>query len=284
MRVMLGDCRLFVDVEGLGLVPHGRTMLQRPVMITLHGGPGFDHSSFKPSFGELSDVAQLVYYDHRGQGRSDRRSAQEWNLQQWADDIVALCDVLGIDDPIVYGVSFGGMVALQYAISHPHHPSKVILDSTTAINDISIMLPVFERLGGTEIAQVAQDFWAGPTPELMSRYLNECMPLYNRRARPDAHDAQARTLETANWDLFKHWTDGEEQHYDLTSRLADIARPVLVLAGEDDPVCPVAGSQRIASGIASDLVTFERFDDCGHGTWRDQPVATFDAIRRFIAS
>ncbi len=284
MRVALGDgCRLFVDVEGLGLVPDHNTMRERPVMLTLHGGPGFDHSSFKPAFGELNDVAQVVYYDHRGQGRSDRRGASEWNLAQWADDIVALCDVLGIIDPVVYGVSFGGMVALQYAVRHPQHPSKVILDSTTAVNDIEIMLPVFERLGGAEIANLAHDFWNGPTPELMARYLNECMPLYNRMQRPDAKAAQARTLETANWELFDHWSNGEETKYDLTGELHRIERPVLVLAGEDDPVCPMVGSERIVDGIPNDLCTFQRFDDCGHGVWRDQPTAGFAAIRQFIA-
>ena len=284
MRVAIGDCRLFVDVEGLGLVPDGDTMRARPVMLTLHGGPGFDHSSFKPAFGELSDLAQIVYYDHRGQGRSDRRSASEWNLAQWADDIVALCDVLGIENPIVYGVSFGGMVALQYAIRHPQHPAKVILDSTTAVNDIEIMIPVFERLGGAAVAQLARSFWSGPTPALMGRYLNECMPLYNRRARLDAHDAQKRTLETANWELFNHWSNGEETNYDLTGQLHKIAKPVLVLAGEDDPVCPVVGSELIANGIPEGLCTFERFDDCGHGVWRDQPHGGFEAIRRFISA
>ncbi len=282
MRVALGDCRLFVDIEGLGLVPDGDTMRERPVMITLHGGPGFDHSSFKPAFGELSDVAQIVYYDHRGQGRSDRRSAAEWNLARWADDIVALCEVLGIVEPIVYGVSFGGMVALQYAIRHPRHPSKVILDSTTAINDLEIMVPVFERLGGPEVGELARNFWSGPTPELMGRYLSECMPLYNRRSRPDSKAAQRRTMETANWELFEHWSKGDETSYDLTGELHKIERPVLLLAGEDDPVCPVAGAQRIAAGIAEGLCTFERFNDCGHGVWRDQPELGFAAIRRFV--
>ena len=68
MRVSVGDCRLFIDVEGLGLVPEGPTMRARPTMLVLHGGPGFDHSSFKPDFGALADVAQLVYVDHRRPG------------------------------------------------------------------------------------------------------------------------------------------------------------------------------------------------------------------------
>jgi len=107
MRVSIGDCRLFVDVDGVGLVPDGRTMRQRPTLIALHGGPGLDHTSFKPEFGTLSDVAQIVYVDHRGQGRSDRSTPDRWNFAQWADDVVSLCDALGIEDPIVYGVSFG---------------------------------------------------------------------------------------------------------------------------------------------------------------------------------
>ncbi|MBL8335086.1 MAG: alpha/beta hydrolase, partial [Rubrivivax sp.] len=65
--------RLFVDIDGSGLVPDGERMRERPTLILLHGGPGFDHSSFKPLFGRLTDVAQVVYVDHRGHGRSDRR-------------------------------------------------------------------------------------------------------------------------------------------------------------------------------------------------------------------
>ena len=114
MRVSIGDCRLFVDIEGLGLVPDGPSMRERPVMLTLHGGPGFDHSAFKPAFGELSDVAQLVYYDHRGQGRSDRRTADEWNMCQWADDIVTLCYVLARERIISWpaAIIVGGLVPL----------------------------------------------------------------------------------------------------------------------------------------------------------------------------
>ena len=94
MRISIGDCRLFVDVEGLGLVPDGKTMRAKPTLILLHGGPGFDHSGFKPQWSQFADLAQVVYYDHRGQGRSDRSDPSTWHLQQWAADLVALCDAL----------------------------------------------------------------------------------------------------------------------------------------------------------------------------------------------
>ncbi|MGZ4678150.1 MAG: alpha/beta fold hydrolase [Acidimicrobiia bacterium] len=280
MRVSIGDCRLYVDVEGPGLVPAGPTMRSRPTLILLHGGPGFDHSSFKPHWSHLADVAQVVYYDHRGQGRSDRSPPATWNLAQWAADLVALCDALEIESPIVYGVSFGGIVALQYLLDHPEHPAKVILDSTTTRSNAALMLPVFERLGGEEARAIAERFWSDPTPESLADYFRVCMPRYGRTTPPDADDRMRRQLEVANFELFDTWSRGEQRTFDLTPRLGEARRPVLLLAGEDDPVCPVAGAELIAAGLPD--CRFERFADCGHGVWRDQPEAAFRHIRDFI--
>ena len=280
MRVSIGDTRLFVDVEGLGLVPDGPTMRAKPTLILLHGGPGFDHSSFKPHWTQFTDIAQVVYYDHRGQGRSDRSDPERWNLEQWAADLVALCDALEIVEPIVYGVSFGGMVALQYLVDHPTHAGRVILDSTTARSDPALMLPVFERLGGPDARAAADEFWTEPTPDRMKRYFELCMPLYSRTSSPDAADRMHRQLEVSNYELFERWGRGEQRTFDLTDRLDRVQRPVLLLAGEDDPVCPAVGAERIAAGIPH--ARFERFQNCGHGVWRDQPDQAFHLIRKFI--
>lgn len=113
--------RLFVDVEGAGLVPDGPRMRQKPTLLLMHGGPGMDHSTYKPLMSQLADVAQVVYYDHRGHGRSDKRPRAEWTLDHWADDVVRLCDVLSIDKPIVLGQSFGGTVARDPRPGHPQH-------------------------------------------------------------------------------------------------------------------------------------------------------------------
>jgi proline iminopeptidase len=103
------NVRLYVDVEGAGLVPDGAAMRDKPALVLLHGGPGSDHTSFKPAFSQLADIAQIVYYDHRGHGRSDARPPQEWTLDTFADDVVRLCDALGLRKPVVLGQSFGGL-------------------------------------------------------------------------------------------------------------------------------------------------------------------------------
>src|SRR5437762_3589896 len=134
MRIDIGDgTRLFFDVVGAGLEPDDDELRPKPTLLLLHGGPGGDHSSFRPWFDRFQDTHQVVYLDHRGQGRSDgRHDPSGWDLDTWADDVVRFCDALEIEHPVVCGTSFGGFVAMHYAARHPEHPSKLILSSTAA--------------------------------------------------------------------------------------------------------------------------------------------------------
>ncbi|MFN5453987.1 alpha/beta fold hydrolase [Bradyrhizobium sp.] len=80
MRVLVNGVRLYFDVEGAALVPDGPAMRQKPTVLLLHGGPGFDHTSYKPAYSALTDIAQLVYLDHRGNGRSEDGPQELWTL------------------------------------------------------------------------------------------------------------------------------------------------------------------------------------------------------------
>jgi pimeloyl-ACP methyl ester carboxylesterase len=82
MRVRVGDVRLFFDVEGAQLVPEGTGMRERPTVLLLRGGPGLGHSVFKPRWSALAEIAQVVYLDERGQGRSDHGDPARWTLDQ----------------------------------------------------------------------------------------------------------------------------------------------------------------------------------------------------------
>jgi proline iminopeptidase len=271
--------RLFVDVEGPQLVPDGPVLREKPTVILLHGGPGYDHSGFKPRFSGLADIAQLVYYDHRGHGRSDRRPASEWTLDTFADDIVRLCDALGIDKPIVLGQSFGGFVAQRYIARHPAHPAKVILSSTSPHMKLGRKLAMFERLGGAGARESAERFWSNPGPATWADYLLKCRQHYN--TTPQDEVAGQRTLY--NLDILFASAGGEQQRMDLLPGLARAQCPVLVIAGEQDPVCPLEDAQDIAAALPPQWMQFRSFAGAGHGAYRDDPGAVFDVLRKFIA-
>jgi proline iminopeptidase len=270
--------RLFVDVEGAGLVPDGPRMRERPTLLLLHGGPGFDHSGFKPAFSRLADIAQIVYVDHRGHGRSDPRPASEWTLDTFADDVVRLCETLGIVKPIVLGQSFGGFVAQRYIARHPAHAAKVILSSTSPSLGLARKLAMFERLGGAPARDAAERFWTTPNAATWEVYGHYCRPLYN--TRPGDPDAARRA--NFNEQILYTSAGGEQQTMDLLPGLTKAACPVLVMAGEMDPVCPVDDAKDIAAALPPHLVQFVSFANSGHGAWRDEPDAAFAVLRRFI--
>ena len=272
--------QLFVDIEGPGLVPDGPTMREQPTLVLMHGGPGYDHSSFKPLFSRLADVAQIVYYDHRGHGRSSRRPAEEWTLDTFADDLVRLCDALGIVKPIVLGQSFGGFVAQRYLARHPAHPARVILSSTSHHLGLDRKLAMFERLGGPVAREAARAFWTAPGPATWATYNTHCRDLYN--PTPGSEDARRRTVHVD--EILFTSAGGEQQTMQLLPGLAAVCCPVLVMAGELDPVTPLQDAQDIAAAIPSPWGELVSFPTAGHGAWRDDPEAALQVLRRFITA
>jgi pimeloyl-ACP methyl ester carboxylesterase len=273
--------RLFVDIEGPAWVPDGPRLREKPTLILLHGGPGYDHSGFKPVFSRLADVAQIVYVDHRGHGRSDRCPPADWTLDTFADDVVRLSDALGITRPIVLGQSFGGFVAQRYIARHPAHPARVVLSSTAPALNLKRKLAVFERLGGERARALAEAFWLRPCAETWGPYQAVCKPLYNPRPAADA-DAGARILH--NDAILFASAGGEQQTMNLLPGLAAAQCPVLVMAGDEDPVTPVADALDIAAALPPQHVQLARFAGCGHGVWRDDPDAAMAVLRQFITA
>lgn len=278
MRVKIGDISLFFDVEGAKLRPDGDKMREVPTLVLLHGGPGFDHASFKPDFSRVAEIAQVVYLDHRGNGRSDRGDPKKWNLPQWGDDVRAFCEVLEIQRPIVLGLSFGGMVAMSYATRHPDHPAKLVLSSTTALTRQDRSLEMFEKLGGPEAREVARRFFSDPGPENMAAYLQKCMPLYSRKPTDPNQLKRAMMNPKLTADFFK----SEEHRFDFLPDLKKIKCPTLITASVFDPITPLADSQDIAAAMASGVARLEVFENAGHGAHRDEPDRFFKILREFI--
>lgn len=284
MRVKISGRQLYFDVEGAGLVPDGDKMIEKPTLILLHGAPGLsDHTTFKPDFSCLADDMQLIYLDLAGCGRSDDIGEDEaYSLEGWADDIVAFCEALSIEKPFVLGVSGGGMVAQAYAIRHSAHCAGVIFANTQAYFDPASAVSVFQRLGGDEAAQVAEKFLTRETKlDEVTEFNTICRPLYNRTP-PDKNRLPRMIMRDRVAIEFHNFGSGIWHRMDMRAQLSKVECPVLVMAGEDDPITPVADSDEIVARLNPALTRYEKLANCGHGNWLDQPEKSFASIREFV--
>src|SRR5262245_52302361 len=107
MRARIRDTEIYFDIDGAGLVPDGPVMRERPTAFLIHGGPGSDHSSTKARVSSLVDRMQLVFFDHRGQGRSKRHeTADSYTLDENVEDMEALRVHLGLGPIVSIGASY----------------------------------------------------------------------------------------------------------------------------------------------------------------------------------
>ncbi len=280
MMIDVGGARLFVDVENPGLVRDGDRLREKPVLLLLHGGPGHDHTGFKASLAPLRDVAQLVYYDHRGNVRSEGDDPADWTLARWGDDVAALCDALGIVAPIVLGLSFGGFVAQSYATRHPGHAAKLILMSTAARIDYAAMFEAFGRVAGPEARAVAEAYWTAPTVARREDYRQRCVPFY--RHRRDVERPASLAIQRDAVALHFNGPHNEQGRMDFRAALARVECPTLVMAGEEDPIMPVAFAETLAASLPPHLARLDVFPACGHDLHGDDPDRVLAAIRDFI--
>jgi pimeloyl-ACP methyl ester carboxylesterase len=187
--------------------------------------------------------------------------------------------VLGIERPVVFGASFGGFVALDYALRHPDHPAKLILVSTAARVRMERAYAMFERLGGAKARAVAEHFWSDPTPANQDEFLRVCLPLYTQRPQPP--EILARV--TRNPAVSEHFRrTGEARNFDFTDRLPQLRCPVMLLAGELDPMITIEDAEDLAAAIPSELLRFHRFPNAGHMLALEQPEAVLALIREYV--
>ncbi|WP_338846387.1 alpha/beta hydrolase [Massilia sp. W12] len=280
MFVEVNHNRLFFDVTGPKVRAVDGVAREVPTLLLLHGGPGFDHMGVKQELLPLAEHFQLVWLDHRGNGRSQGDNPADWNLAQWADDVRAFCDVLGIVKPVVLGQSFGGHVAQAYGIRHPGHAAKLIISSICAKWDIDLCVQRFAERGGADAGAAARAMWGRMEQEDYERYMQVCYPLYGAQWR----DPQAPSPVIRKFEVLRHYLrpGGEFQSIDLHADLSKITCPTLVLAGTQDPIIPWELTRRLADALVHAPVTYVQMDHCGHGVWRDDAPAALQVIRDFI--
>jgi pimeloyl-ACP methyl ester carboxylesterase len=270
VKVAVNGIELFFDVEGAKVRPDGPWMRDRPTVILLPTGPGVDHSLYKEHVGpSLAEVAQVVYLDLRGAGRSDWSSPEHWTLETWVDDLTRFCEALELQRPVLLGTGIGGVVAVRQAAERPDLVDRLVLVSTVARYSHTRSIAEFDRLGGSEAGEVAARYFADPTELNFAEFMRICVPLYSRTPIPA--DAIARI--EMNLALTAHWDATSARDFDVRPEAARIQCPVLVLAGEDDPSTTIAGIEELVEALPARLVHYERDADTGHGVFRDRPEA-----------
>ena len=285
MFVSVGDARLFVEVLGQEWAVDDAGLRRHPTVVALHGGPGIDGMGLRQSLAPLTDTAQLVVPDQRGSGRSDRGSPASWNLPTWAADIHALCGTLGIERPIVLGLSFGGFVGQQYAIRYPDAiVGLILMSSASRFPSSDEVVERMREVGGDLPAEAMRRHTKQPTQATLAEVARLCQPLYSRRSSPDPLFAALEPHVIQSPEVTQHWFAAAQHTLDLRGDLASVICPTLVLIGEHDPINPPSLGGEIVAAIPNGRARMQVVPDASHRILQDNPDFVLQSIRQFIAA
>ncbi|HEV2779819.1 MAG TPA: alpha/beta fold hydrolase [Actinophytocola sp.] len=283
--------------------PHGRVYLEvegeGPVVVLVPGGPGVGHAHYHPWFSRLADRHTVVYFDAPGTGRSDRPTGSgDYSVRTYAGAVEAIREHLGAGRIAVAGLSFGGLVAAEYATTHPDRVRRLVFSNApysaaswqrgnidNVNHEIRVRYPqLWDRLmrlreaGITSLAPEYQAVFQRVLPEL-------------EWADPDGHPTLNRDpAEKFQPDVYTafigsdpEWTvQGTLAGFDPTPRLAGLAVPTLVVTGRFDRVTPPAIAHSLARLVpGAELIVFER---SGHRPWAEEPDRYFAALHTFLLS
>lgn len=256
------------------------------VVIVVHGGAGIPHEYFHPMLSNLSRYAKLVYFDRRADMLSSSSSQQMASLEEMADDIEALRQALGVTRVTLFGHSFGGAIALNYALRHPANVSRLILVSSSAVveNPYEAEKRILKTLTPAEMTIYNSNEGgkgaAGPCDRVRRRY-GVLYRHYFYKLIPYEFD---RGVYTAYFDALakKQALASEDRGIDVEAQLSEINIPVLVIAGKHDLVTPLDQSVELANGLPqSKLIVMEH---SAHFPFFEENYLFTQWVRQFMAS
>jgi proline iminopeptidase len=259
-------------------------------LIVIHGGPDFDHRYLLPDMDRLADSFRLVYYDQRGRGRSRGEvRPEEIGIETYVADLEGLRGHLGLGPVAVLGHSWGGLVAMHYALRHPRSLSHMVLLNTIPASHDDLILARAERLARRatreeELAALMPGYARGD-PEAVEQFYRIDFGSTFRRPADLARLRLAWTREDilrgraieARLNQGLVWSEG----YTLLPALAAVRTPTLVVHGEIDFFTP-GGSKRIAEAIPAARLAV--LPDSGHFSYVDAPEALREALEAFFIS
>ncbi len=256
-------------------------------LLCLHGGPGAPHDYLEP----LGDLAaggrRVVFYDQTGCGRSwTPRADDDWTVELFVGELGAVRDALGLDRIHLFGSSWGGMLAMEYALTRPAGLASLVLSSCPA--SIPLWAEETNRLKDA-LPDVVRDVL--DTSEVGStEYEEAALEFYRRHVcRVDPFpDCVRRTFEglAEHPEVYLHMQGPNEfvitgtlSDWDITTRLPEIGVPTLITAGRHDEFTP-RQAETLRAGIpGSELVTFEQ---SSHMQFVEEPERYHDTVSAFL--
>jgi len=264
-------------------------------IVVVHGGPDFDHCYFLPELDRLADAFRLVYYDQRGRGRSaEGVRPEDVTIRSEVEDLDRVRSHFGLESVAVLGHSWGGVVAMEYAIRHSDRVSQLLLLDTGPASSgdwrrlrqsFAERRPAEDRAEMERIA-ATDAFQRGDLEAEAAYYRNhfrmtlrqpELLEALVARLRSDRYTEEGVLLARAiEHRLYEETSDAPE--WDLFPALRELDVPTLLLHGEHDFV-PVELAARIADAVPGARLSV--LPGCGHFTFLEAPEAVFEEVSRF---
>lgn len=271
-----------------------RTIGQGQPILLLHGGPDFDHNYFLPDMDRLSDLYRLIYYDQRGRGQSSGQ-VQDVSLQSELQDLERVREYFQLESMAVLGHSWGGLLAMEYAIRYPDRVSQLILMNTAPASSEDYQFFRQERSKNApedvEMLKALREtaaFQEGDPAAVMAYYRIH----YRGTLRQPEHlERLMRGLSVhfTNQSILQAWAIEDRlmqetwwaSDYNLLPKLSQLHIPTLVIHGDYDFV-PVECVAHIAQAIPGARLVV--LSDCGHFSYLEHPDPVRQEISAFLHS
>lgn len=254
-------------------------------MLCFHGGLGLDHSMFRPWLDPLGAACRLLYFDLRGHGRST--PLDDWSRIAHADlveDGERIRTLAGAERVIVFGHSYGGFLALEYALRHRDRVRALVLCATSAVmHHAHLAIANAEARATPDQLRILLGLLAEPpeTDEVFTESFAAVLPIYFHRydARNGAALLQGLIARVAP---FAHANRRCLPDYDVRNELGSLAVPALVISGRHDWIMPPdhAGVPLAAALPDADHIVFEH---SGHYPFVEEPDAFTATVTQWLA-
>ena len=274
-HVNIGDAELYVETEGEGI----------PVVL-LHGGPGGTHHYFHPYFSHASDFAQVIYYDQRGCGLSDYDPGEGYTIQQAVNDLENLREALDLEQWVVMGYSYGGLLAQLYATKFPESLSGLVLVSSM----VSLNVELEPSRQYDYISEEEQEWMQeiNQMPDLtreqrmFNRYLNGDWKRQFFYRPSKERIAEMARYEWVHDSEFRHGIIESVYPLELEGDFDHFQVPTLIFEGKWDLTWNTDKPEVIQSIHPNAEMVI--IDQAGHNPFADQPEEFFGGLQNFIES